>query len=118
MKPSRRNSIAAICNMLDAPVDPIRFLALESAASTLAPERKGLFSGFGLECEHEFEEAAVERRAIIVREFDKTGFLNEATELDQMSGAFAPLHGPIAHVMSGALRLQTMVERHRPPERS
>jgi hypothetical protein len=79
-------------------------LALEGTASAPAPEYQGLLAILALEREGKPEEGAIERGPIVVCELDKSGFLDEAAELDQVFGALAPLHDPFPRVMSRALR--------------
>ncbi len=62
----------------------------------------------------EFEERAVEQRAIIVGKLDEPGFDDEPAELDQVTGPFAALHDPVPCVMTGDGVLKPMPCRRCP----
>ena len=49
----------------------------------------------------DFEERSVEQRAIVVGKLDQPGLDDKPAELDQVTGAFAALHDPVAGVVPG-----------------
>lgn len=56
----------------------------------------------------QLKKRAVDGRAIVVSEFDQAGLLDEAAQLDQMAGAFAPLHDPAPRISPTPCRFQTL----------
>jgi hypothetical protein len=56
----------------------------------------------------ELEERPEQGRAVIVRQLDQAGFLDQAAELNEMAGALAACLGPIAHVGASLLRVESV----------
>ena len=62
----------------------------------------------------EFEERAIEQRAIVIGELDQPGLDDQAAEFDQVTGPFAALHDPVAGIMPSDGVLKPMPCRRRP----
>lgn len=72
----------------------------KSALAPSAPQRQHLLTIIALQSRRRFGQEAEDYCAIVVDKFDETGLYDEATELDEVSRAFAPLHLPVAAVMT------------------
>ena len=73
-----------------------------------------LFSLLALEHLGEFEERAIEQRAIVIGELDQPGLDDQAAEFDQVTGTFAALHNPVAGIVPGDGVLKPMPCRRCP----
>ena len=65
----------------------------------------------------EIEQCAVEGSAIVVGQLDQAGFLDKATQLDQVTCSFASLHDPAPIVGSTFSRFGSQRRRLVQPER-
>lgn len=67
---------------------------VESAFSASPPQGHYVASIFIARTTCQFEHRAIKGGAIVVDQFDKTGFLDEAAQFYEMAGAFTALHDP------------------------
>jgi len=56
----------------------------------------------------EIKEGAEQGRAVVVGQFDEAGFLDQAAEFDEVTGALAAFLGPIAHVGASLAGIEPM----------
>ncbi len=75
----------------------------EAFAAPAVCEMAGVDAGLSesLQAIGEFEEGAEEGGAVILHQFNQAGLVDEAAELDEVTGAGAACLGPIAHVGAG-----------------
>lgn len=86
-------------------------LALECPSAFPFPKHERLFAFLTAQLGRNGEERAVERGAIVIGEIDQSGFHDEAAQFDQLTRAFAALHGPFAHVGSRLLCFKPIPRR-------
>lgn len=81
----------------------IRF---EGALAAPTPKQQRLFTIVTLQRRGKIEQRAEQNGAVIVHKFDEPSLGDEAAELDQLAGAFAPLHDPGAGVDTGTAQFK------------
>lgn len=74
----------------------------ECTTSAPSPEQGSRITICVAQCCRRINENAEDHRTVIVGQFDKPRLGDEAAKLDQLSGAFAALHLPVARVTKGA----------------
>jgi hypothetical protein len=57
-----------------------------------------------------FKEGAQKGSAIIIDQLDQTGFLNQASQLDQVPGACTPILNPLALIIACAIPVQSITQ--------
>ena len=62
----------------------------------------------------EFEEGSEQGSAVIVHQFYQPGFLHQSAELDQVTGACAPVLHPLALVSAGASEIEPIAQHGQP----
>ena len=90
---------------------------LERTPSPPSPERQYVRTFRVFQHAGRFQQGAVKRRAVVPGELDQPGFGDKAAELDQLAGAFAPVHAPGSRVGSCTSGLKPMPSRRRPARR-
>lgn len=73
---------------------------IERTFSAPLPQGKYLIAIITTQPGRRFGQEAEQDRPIVLDKFDDTGLHDEAAELDEVSRAFAPLHSPVAAVMT------------------
>ena len=84
---------------------------IERAFAAPLPERE---RGVRIVAPHlggQFQQCAIDRRTIVISEFDQAGFMDEAAQLDQVARAFPALHDPGARIVTTPCRFQALDQR-------
>jgi hypothetical protein len=66
---------------------------------------------FFLKSRGDIQEGIEQDGAIIVDEFDQSGFLHQSAEFDQMPGACALVLDPLAGILAGACGIEAVTQR-------
>ena len=58
----------------------------------------------------EFEEGSEQGSAVIVHQLDQSGLLHQSAQLNQVSGARAPVLHPLAGVITGTVSIEAVMK--------
>jgi hypothetical protein len=86
---------------------PSRGNLLRRAVNIFVPEPK-------LICQ--LKEGAEERGAIVIHQFDETGLLDKAAELDEMACSGASILDPLPCIGAGAIAIEAVLQHGQAPE--
>lgn len=89
---------------------PALAVRLKAAPAASPPKRQKLFASLAAKKRGCVEQQPEHHRAIIVGQVDEAGLGDEPAELDQLAGALAPLHDPVAGILAGAIMLKPTVQ--------
>jgi hypothetical protein len=92
-------------------------LQIKCTLSSSSPQHGHLFTTIIPKPRCNFDQRAIEYRAIVTGEFDQPRFGNQTSELDQLARAFATLHHPVSRVGARAPGFNPMPRCRRPPQR-
>ena len=78
----------------------VRSFVIKCPLASALPQRQRGTAIIATGATGKVQERAIERGAIIIGKFDKTRFLNEPAQFDQMPCSFASLHRPLPRIKS------------------